>query len=323
MEYQKALITGGAGFVGSHLAKSLLDAGKEVTIIDDLSTGNMRNLKGYEDHHNLELIISSVLDEKILEQPVRDCDVVFHLASSVGVKLLMQQPIYSIENIFMGTSNLLKFASKYRKKILITSTSEVYGKSTKIPFKEGDDSLIGPSDKRRWAYAQAKSLDEFLGFAYYSEYNLPVVITRLFNTVGPNQTGQYGMVIPNFVNSAMRGNDLEVYGDGAQTRCFCHVDDVIRALELAMSSDISVGKVINIGSNNEISINELANRIIELSSSSSGIKHVPYDEAYPMGGYEDMRRRVPCIDLSNKILGWQPKKSLDEIINSVLDTSAE
>ena len=322
MEYQKALITGGAGFVGSHLAKSLLDAGKQVIIIDDLSTGNMDNLKNYDNHKNLEIIISSVLDEKILEQPVRVFDVIFHLASSVGVKLLMQQPIYTIENIFIGTSNLLKFASRYRKKILITSTSEVYGKSANLPFKEGDDSLIGPSNKRRWAYAQAKSLDEFLSFAYFSEFNLPIVIARLFNTVGPNQTGQYGMVIPNFVDAAIRGNDLEVYGDGAQTRCFCHVEDVIKALDLAMTSDKSIGQVINIGSNNEISINELANKIIELSSSSSGIKHVPYDEAYPMGGYEDMRRRVPCIKLSKKILGWQPKRSLDEIIKSVIYESS-
>ncbi len=258
---KKYLVTGGAGFIGSHLTERLLKEGGEVTIIDDLSTGKMENLEGVLENENLTVVIDSILHDSLMEKLIIEADEIYHLASSVGVELIMKQPVHTIENIFQGTAVVLKHASKYDKKILITSTSEVYGKSLDIPFKEDGDRVEGPTTVNRWAYANAKSLDEFLALAYFKTSKLPVVVVRLFNTVGPRQSADYGMVIPKMTKAALINNNIQVYGDGKQTRCFCHVYDVVDALFSLMKLDKSFGKVINVGSNEEISMLELANII--------------------------------------------------------------
>ena len=312
----KILITGGAGFIGSHLADKLLADGHDVTVIDDLSTGRYSNIAHLEDNPRFRLIIDTVLNASLMEDLVRETDRVYHMASAVGVRLIMEPPVKTIETIFHGTDTVLKFCSRYRKRVLIPSTSEVYGKGISVPFKEDDDLLTGGTDKHRWAYACAKTLDEFLALAHWKETQLPVAVTRLFNTVGPRQTGQYGMVVPRFVRAALRNEDIEVHGDGTQSRCFGHVADVVEGLVGLLETPASFGKVVNLGNNHEVSINELAQRAISLTGSSSKIRYVPYAEVYGEG-FEDMQRRVPSLDKAAELIGYNPTRSLDDIIKDV------
>ena len=312
----KILITGGAGFVGSHLADRLLSEGHAITVIDDLSTGRYSNIEHLEEHDNFRLIIDTVLDAKLMETLVEETDRVYHMASAVGVRLIMEQPVKTIETIFHGTDVVLGRCAKYRKRVLIPSTSEVYGKGLSLPFKEDDDLLTGATDKHRWAYACAKTLDEFLALAHYKETRLQVVVARLFNTVGPRQTGQYGMVVPRFVQAALRDQPIEVHGDGTQSRCFGHVADVVNGLTTALETSACFGQVINIGSDAEITINQLAEKAIALTRSQSKIRYIPYAEAYG-DGFEDMKRRVPSLEKARALIGYQPTRSLDDIINDV------
>lgn len=312
----KILITGGAGFVGSHLADKFIGQGHEITVIDDLSTGRYANVEHLEGNPNFRLIIDTVLNAELMEELVRDTDRVFHMASAVGVRLIMEQPVKTIETIFHGTDVVLKYCSRYRKRVLIPSTSEVYGKGASIPFREEDDLLTGATDKHRWAYACAKTLDEFLALAHWKETRLPVVVVRLFNTVGPRQTGQYGMVVPRFVQSAMKNEPITVFGDGTQQRCFGHVLDVVEGLSKLLESPQCFGQVINLGNDEEVSILGLAERAIELTGSKSEIRYIPYEEAYG-DGFEDMQRRVPGLEKAKKLIGYQPTRSLENIINDV------
>jgi UDP-glucose 4-epimerase len=314
----KILITGGAGFVGSHLADRLIADGHEITVIDDLSTGRYSNVEHLEGNEKFRLIIDTVLNQPLMEELIRDTDRVYHMASAVGVRLIMEQPVKTIETIFHGTDVILKFCSRYRKRVLIPSTSEVYGKGASIPFSEDDDLLTGATDKHRWAYACAKTLDEFLALAHWKETRLPVVVVRLFNTVGPRQTGQYGMVVPRFVHAAIKNEPITVHGDGTQQRCFGHVSDVVEGLVKLLETPACFGQVINLGNDQEVSILGLADRAITLTQSSSEIKFIPYEEAYG-DGFEDMRRRVPNLEKANGLVGYQPTKSLDDIINDVAD----
>jgi UDP-glucose 4-epimerase len=312
----KILITGGAGFVGSHLADRLIKGGHEITVIDDLSTGRYSNVEHLEDQKGFRLIIDTVLNQQLMEELIRETDRVYHMASAVGVRLIMEQPVKTIETIFHGTDVVLKFCSRYRKRVLIPSTSEVYGKGASIPFAEDDDLLTGATDKHRWAYACAKTLDEFLALAHWKETRLPVVVVRLFNTVGPRQTGQYGMVVPRFVHAALKNEPITVYGDGTQARCFGHVADVIDGLVKMLETPVCFGQVINLGNDEEISIMGLADRAITLTGSKSEIKFVPYEEAYGEG-FEDMRRRVPSLEKAKRLIGYKPTRTLDNIINDV------
>ena len=314
----KILITGGAGFIGSHLADKLLAEGHEITIIDDLSTGRYSNIGHLEGREKFRLLIDTVLNAKLMEDLVSEADRVYHMASAVGVRLIMEQPVKTIETIFRGTDIVLAHCSKYRKRVLIPSTSEVYGKGISVPFKEEDDLLTGATDKHRWAYACAKTLDEFLALAHYKETRLPVVVARLFNTVGPRQTGQYGMVVPRFVEAALKNEIIEVHGDGTQSRCFGHVADVVEGLTAMMENPKCFGQVLNMGSDGEVTINALAEKAIALTSSKSTIRYVPYSEAYGEG-FEDMQRRVPSLAKAKNLIGYQPTRSLDDIINDVAD----
>lgn len=312
----KILITGGAGFVGSHLADKLISQGHHVTVIDDLSTGRYSNIAHLEDTPNFRLIIDSVLNEKLMEELIRETDRVYHMASAVGVKLIMERPVRTIETIFRGTDVVLGFCSRYRKRVLVPSTSEVYGKGVSVPFKEEDDLLTGATDKHRWAYACAKTLDEFLALAHWKETRLPVVVVRLFNTVGPRQSGQYGMVVPRFVHAAIKNEPIQVYGDGTQSRCFGHVHDVVEGLVKLLETPACFGQVINIGNSEEVSIRQLADKAIEMTGSSSEIKYVSFEEVYG-DGFEDMQRRVPSLDKAKRLIGYQPTRSLIDIINDV------
>ncbi len=312
----KVLITGGAGFIGSHLADKLLAEGHDITVIDDLSTGRYSNISHLQENSKFRLIIDTVLNTRLVEELVRETDRVFHLASAVGVRLIMDHPVKTIETIFRGTDVVLEFCSRYRKRVLIPSTSEVYGKGVSIPFREDDDLLTGATDKHRWAYACAKTLDEFLALAHWKETQLPVVVVRLFNTVGPRQTGQYGMVVPRFVSAALKNEPIEVHGDGTQSRCFGHVADVVNALTTLLETQACFGQVINLGNSEEITIHDLAKRAIELTSSSSEIRFVSYAEAYGEG-FEDMQRRVPGLEKAERLIGYKPTRSLDDIINDV------
>jgi UDP-glucose 4-epimerase len=316
MGTQKALITGGAGFVGSHLAETLLDRGYQITIIDDLSTGSYDNVAHLADRQDVEILIDTILDERLVEDLVRSSGVVFHLASAVGVKLVIEQPVKTIETIVEGTEIVLRHCSRYRKPVLLTSSSEVYGKGTNIPFHEDDDVVTGATIKHRWAYACSKSLDEFLALAHWRETRLPVAIVRLFNTVGPRQTGEYGMVVPRFVRAAMNNETITIHGDGTQTRCFAHVTDAVEALVKIIETPACFGKVINVGSDEEVSITDLANRIIEILGSSSELQYLPYDQVYGEG-FEDMQRRVPSLDRLRELTGHQMKRDLDSIIRDV------
>lgn len=313
----KILITGGAGFIGSHLSRALLTLGHQVLVLDDLSTGSYDNIADIDDGKNFRLIVDSVNNSAIVDECVKEVDQVYHLASAVGVKLIIEQPVRTIESIAGGTECVLKACARYRRPFLLTSTSEVYGKSTEIPFNEDGDTVMGPTSKRRWSYACAKALDEFLAQAYWIESKLPVKVVRLFNTVGPRQTGQYGMVLPCFVGQALAGKPITVYGNGTQSRCFGHVADVVNGLISVMNSPKANGEVINLGNNQEISIGALAERIKELSGSKSEIVYIPYSEAYGPG-FEDMHRRVPDLAKAERIVGYRPTKSLDDIIRDVI-----
>lgn len=312
----KILITGGAGFVGSHLADKLHAEGHDITIIDNLSTGRYSNIEHLEGRERFRLIIDTVLNVKLMEELIRESDRVFHMASAVGVRLIMERPVETIETIFRGTDVVLGFCARYRKRVLIPSTSEVYGKGTSVPFREDDDILKGSTSKHRWAYACAKELDEFLALAHWKESRLPVVVVRLFNTVGPRQTGQYGMVVPRFIKAALRNEPIPVHGNGTQSRCFGHVLDVVEALPKLLETPNCFGKVINIGNAQEITIAQLAEKAIEMTGSKSQIQLIPYEEAYG-DGFEDMQRRVPCLDKAKELIGYQPTRTLDMIINDV------
>ena len=311
-----SLVTGGAGFIGSHLCDKLLAAGGTVTLLDNLSTGSYPNIQHLEGHPNCNLIIDSVLNEALMEDLVRQCDHCYHLASAVGVKLIMEQPVKTIETIFGGTEVVLRHCSRFRKRVLIPSTSEVYGKGVAVPFREDDDVLTGATSKHRWAYACAKSLDEFLALAHWRETRLPVSIVRLFNTVGSRQTGQYGMVVPRFVEAALKNEPINVHGDGTQSRCFAHVLDVVECLARALHTPACFGKVINLGNAQEVTMLELAKTVVRLTQSRSEIKLIPYDQVYG-DGFEDMQRRVPCLDRARELLGYTPQRGLDQIITDV------
>jgi UDP-glucose 4-epimerase len=314
----KILITGGAGFIGSHLSDKLIGEGHEITVIDDLSTGRYQNVAHLEGNADFRLIIDTVLNAKLMEELIRETDQVFHMASAVGVRLIMEHPVKTIETIFRGTDIVLAFCSRYRKRVLIPSTSEVYGKGISVPFKEEDDLLTGSTDKHRWAYACAKTLDEFLALAHWKETRLPVVVVRLFNTVGPRQTGQYGMVVPNFVKAAIKNEPLIVHGDGTQSRCFGHVLDIIEGLTKVIETPECFGQVINLGNAEEVTIKGLAEKAIAMTGSMSEIRYIPYSEAYGEG-FEDMQRRVPSLEKAKRIVGFQPTRTLDDIINDVAE----
>lgn len=314
----RILITGGAGFIGSHLCDALIAAGHSVTVLDDFSTGRHENVAHLEGHPLFELVCADIADEAIVRECVARVDRVYHLASAVGVRLIVEQPVRTIETIVHGTSVVMKACSRYRKPVLITSTSEVYGKSTKVPFSEDDDLVIGPSYRRRWGYACSKALDEFLAMAYWHHSRMPVVIVRLFNTVGPRQSGQYGMVLPRFVQQALKDEPLTVYGDGSQTRCFCHVKDAVGALVRLMELPEARGQVFNVGNREEVSIKELAERVIAITGSRSQIRYIPFEEAYG-ADFEDMQRRVPDLTKIEKAIGYRPRYSLDDIIRDIVE----
>jgi UDP-glucose 4-epimerase len=313
----KILVTGGAGFIGSHLCRLLLSQGHTILVLDDLSTGSYENLDGLEDGRQLRLIVDSINNRDIVDDCVRESDCVYHLASAVGVRLIIDQPVRTIESIVGGTEVVLKCCARYRRPFLLTSTSEVYGKGSKVPFCEDDDSVMGATCRRRWSYACAKAMDEFLALAHWVEAKLPVTICRLFNTVGPRQTGQYGMVVPRFVRQALRGEPITVYGDGTQTRCFAHVQDVVNALVKLMESKAAKGQVVNIGNAEEVTIMQLAERVKSLTGSNSPIKLIPYNEAYE-DGFEDMLRRVPSLERAKRLIGYEPTRTLDDILHDVI-----
>jgi len=314
----KAFITGGAGFIGSHLAERLLDDGHEVIVLDNLSTGSIDNIAHLKGRPGFSYTIDSVTNESLLAELLDRSDVVFHLAAAVGVKLIVEQPVHTIETNVHGTEVVLKHANKKKKLVFIASTSEVYGKSADVPFREAADLVLGPSAKHRWAYACSKLIDEFLALAYWKEKKLPVVIVRLFNTVGPRQTGQYGMVLPTFVRQALAGHPITVFGDGTQSRSFTYVGDVIEALVRLATNPRAVGEVFNIGNMGEVTISDLAARVKELAGSCSPIHYIPYDQAYE-AGFEDMPRRVPDISKIRQFVGYEPKMQLDDIIRTVIE----
>ncbi|HEX8323829.1 MAG TPA: NAD-dependent epimerase/dehydratase family protein [Tepidisphaeraceae bacterium] len=315
---QRYLVTGGAGFIGSHLTERLLADGHSVTILDDLSTGRPANLSAVAGHPKLQIVRDSVTSESTVNHCVADCDVVFHLASAVGVQLVLDQPVRTIQTTIHGTELVLSAAHRFGRPVLITSSSEVYGKGTRVPFHEDDDVVMGPTNTTRYCYAYCKGIDEFLGLAYHKQFGLPVTIVRLFNTVGPRQVGMYGMVMPRFIEAALAGQPLRVNGDGNQTRCFCHVSDVVDALVNLMQTPAAVGRVFNLGGHEEVSMNDLAARVLRLSDSKSRIEHISYQEAYGHA-FVDMARRVPALDKIREAIGFAPRYALDAIIASVID----
>ena len=314
----KILLTGGAGFIGSHLATELLGRGQEVLVLDDLSTGRLENLRHIQSNSGLHLKEGSILDIEVLEPLVQECDEVYHLAAAVGVRLVMEKPVETIMTNVRGAENILEVCRKHSKKIFIASTSEIYGKNKSGPLSEDDDRILGSTKKHRWAYANTKTLDEFMAFAYHQAYGLPIVIARLFNTVGPRQTGRYGMVIPSFVRSALDNKPINVYGTGDQTRCFAHVSDVIQGLVGLMEHPEAVGDVFNVGNSEETSIADVARRVKAMTGSSSKIRYIPYDEAYGEG-FEDMERRVPNLAKIKDLIGYEPQSKLDDILTSVIE----
>jgi len=311
------LVTGGSGFIGSHLCERLLADGHTVLALDDLSTGRYENVAGLEGRPGFELRVAGVTEPDVVERCVTDCQAVFHLASAVGVRLVVDEPVKTIETIVNGTDVVLRACARYRRPVLLTSTSEVYGKSEKIPFAEGDDCVMGPTTTRRWAYACAKALDEFLALAHWYQARLPVVVVRLFNTVGPRQTGRYGMVVPRLVAQGLAGEPLTVYGDGTQTRCFAHVLDVVDALARLIGHPEAAGQVYNVGNDQEISIRDLAERIRSLTGGRSTVRAIPYGEAYT-AGFEDMLRRVPDLGKVHRLIGYKPTRGLDQILADVI-----
>jgi len=313
----RILITGGAGFIGSHLADYLLGQGHEVTIIDDLSTGSMDNIREAKENRRFHYCIDTIFDKPLLAELIDDAKTVFHLAAAVGVLNIVESPVRTIETNVGGSELVLELAAKKKKRVLIASTSEVYGKSTKFPFSEEDDLVLGPTTKGRWSYACSKAIDEFLALAYYRERRLPVTIVRLFNTVGPRQTGRYGMVLPTFVQQALSGEPVTVFGNGEQSRCFTHVSDIVRGLAQCTSCDLSIGQVFNLGNTEEVTMNALAEKVIRAAGSTSTIKYLSYDQAYG-AGFEDMQRRVPDISKARQWFGYAPTQSLEDIIESVV-----
>jgi len=313
-----ALITGGAGFIGSHLSELLLDQGTEVFVLDDLSTGSERNVAHLRERRDFHLVVDSVLKSSVVNELVHRCDVVYHLAAAVGVRLIVEEPVHTLVTNIQGTENVLDHCNRFGKRVLVASTSEVYGdRREPEALSEESKRMYGPTTARRWAYAESKALDEFLALAYHQERGLDCVIVRLFNTVGPRQSGQYGMVIPRFVQSALAGRPLEIHGDGTQTRCFCHVQDTIRALAGLMNARDISGQIFNVGSTERVTITELAQRVLTLTGSSSTTVPVPYDEVYGQG-IEDMLHRQPAIEKVSGAIGWQPTRSLDEILSDVV-----
>ena len=312
-----ALITGGAGFIGSHLAEQLLNAGYHVTIIDNLSTGRIENLRVSEANPRFRSAIEDIRNVNVMDRLVSECDVIFHLAAAVGVQRIISEPIETIETNIGGTEAVLKAARRYRRKVMIASTSEVYGKGIRFPFHEDDDSVLGPTTRSRWSYASSKAIDEFLALAYYKEASLPVVIFRLFNTVGPRQRGQYGMVVPRFISWALKNEPIMVYGDGQQQRCFGNVLDVVQAIHQLSENPAAIGQVFNIGSNEEISIGGLAERVRDRAGSQSDIQYISYEEAYE-AGFEDFRRRVPSLDKIKHTIEWEPTTPLDVTLDQMI-----
>lgn len=315
----RVLITGGAGFIGSHLTERLISQGDQVTILDDLSTGKYENVAHWDGHPKFQLVIGTILNEALVDKLVERVDVVVHLAAAVGVELIIKKPLESMVTNIRGSEVVMEMAHRYRKKILIASTSEIYGKNTNGPFKEDDDRVLGSPLKSRWSYSTSKAVDEILAHVYWKEKQVPTIIVRLFNTVGPRQSGAYGMVIPRFITQALAGEPLKVHGEGKQTRCFLHVRDVADALVKLVEHPLAVGEVFNLGSQEEVTIEELARRVIRLTKSASRIDYVPYEQAYEEG-FEDMPRRVPDIAKIHGLIGFQPTMNLDEIIRSVVDS---
>jgi UDP-glucose 4-epimerase len=312
-----ALITGGAGFIGSHLAERLLAAGYRLTLVDDLSTGRLENVAHLTGRSDVQLVIEDIRSTLVMDRLVSECDIIFHLAAAVGVERILKNPIATIEINIGGTEVVLQTARRYRRKVMLASTSEVYGKGVRFPFHEDDDTLVGPTIRSRWSYAASKAIDEFLALAYHKEAGLPVVIFRLFNTVGPRQSGQYGMVLPRFVQAALSGAPIRVYGDGQQQRCFCNVRDAVEGIFSLAETPAAVGQLFNIGSQEEISILDLARRVRDRAGSASEIQLIPYDQAYE-AGFEDFRRRVPSLDRIRAVTGWQPQTPLDTTIDQMI-----
>jgi UDP-glucose 4-epimerase len=313
----RALVTGGAGFIGSHLTEALLEAGHEVVVLDDLSTGRLANLAAVDAHPRLELAEGSVTDESLVRKLMAGADVVYHLAAAVGVRLILDRPVGTIETNIVGTETILRAAREGRPRVVLASTSEVYGKNDRVPLSEDDDRVLGPTTKSRWSYACSKAIDEFLALAYYHEHGVPVTILRFFNTIGPRQTGRYGMVVPRFVRQALDGGPITVYGDGQQSRCFTDVEDTVRATIALSLAPAAVGEVFNVGNTHELTIEGLAERVRGLVQSGASIVRVPYDEAY-QPGFEDLRRRVPDIRKAERVAGHRPRVPLDETLTRVI-----
>ncbi len=313
------LITGGAGFIGAHLTRALLERGDRVAVLDNLSTGNIDNIRAFAHHPLYSFAIDDLRNELVLDRLASEADAIVHLAAAVGVQLVVERPTETIETNVIGTHAVLAAARRYRCRTLLASTSEVYGKGVRVPFAEDDDLLLGASSRSRWSYAASKLLDEFLGLAAHREFDLPVTVVRFFNTVGPGQTGRYGMVVPRFVRAALQGEPIPVYGDGEQSRCFCHVRDTVRAvIDLLDLPDQTSGEIYNIGSGQEVTINELAQTVIDRTESASAIQYIPYSEAYAPG-FEDMRRRVPDTSKVHAAIGWSPKHNLNQILDDVIE----
>jgi UDP-glucose 4-epimerase len=313
----RALVTGGAGFIGSHLTEALLAAGHEVAVLDDLSTGRLANLEAVEGHPRLEVASGSVTDEPLVRKLVAGTDIVYHLAAAVGVRLILDRPVGTIETNIVGTETILRAARETRPRVVLASTSEVYGKNDRVPLSEDDDRVLGPTTKSRWSYACSKAIDEFLALAYHREYNLPVTIVRFFNTIGPRQTGRYGMVVPRFVRQALDGGPITVYGDGRQSRCFTDVEDTVRATIALSEAAGAIGEVFNVGTTHELTIAELAERVRTLAGGGASVVLVPYEEAY-QPGFEDLRRRVPDLRKAERVAGYRPRVPLDETLRRVI-----
>lgn len=315
----RVLVTGGAGFIGSHLTQRLFKDGHEVTAIDNLSTGSLKNIENYREHSGFEFVKGDIRNAGLMEPLVEHCDMIFHLAAAVGVKLIAEDPVLTIETNIGGTEIVLDIANKFGKKTFLASSSEVYGKSEAVPFREEDDIVLGSTSVSRWAYACSKAIDEFLGLAFYQQYGLSVVIGRFFNTIGPRQTGQYGMVVPRFVQRALKDEPIQICGTGKQTRCFCYVADLVEAVITLMNCEHAAGKVYNIGSSEEISIEELADKIIKMTGSKSQKQFVPYELVYGRP-IDDMMRRVPDLERIKEAIGWESKTPLDEILQVITDS---
>lgn len=314
----RVLVTGGAGFIGSHLVDRLLADGFEVTVLDDLSTGLRDNVEPHEGNPKFKAVFDTILSEETVNELVKEADIVMHLAAAVGVKYIIENPLHSMRVNVRGTENLLEAADRHGKRVVLFSTSEIYGKSPDVPFREDADRLLGAPTIHRWSYSTAKAVDEILALAYHEKHGMPVVVVRLFNTCGPRQRGRYGMVIPSFVDQALKGETMTVYGDGTQSRCFCHVADVVDAVMSLLDCDAAQGEVFNLGSNEEVSIIQLARRIREITGSEAEIQLIPYSEAYEPG-FEDMHRRIPDLRKINRVVGYEPQRKLDDIIQSVIE----